>query len=166
MKRAGFTMIELIFVIVILGILSAVALPKFLGVAGQANVGKLSAYVGTLNRTVAPALWAGAVANGNLGAINGLTYALLQSQIETPDIGDTAATNLAAGLTAGVAPLACTAFALPAANAYTDAELLAWATAGTATVGGVVHTIRCMDGSATAAPHFVLTDAANNVIVR
>ena len=37
MKRAGFTMIELIFVIVILGILSAVALPKMVGVADQCN---------------------------------------------------------------------------------------------------------------------------------
>ncbi|MDH4944641.1 prepilin-type N-terminal cleavage/methylation domain-containing protein [Sulfurimonas sp. C5] len=165
MKRAGFTMIELIFVIVILGILSAVALPKFLGVAEQANLGKLKSYVGTLNRTVAPALWSGAVSDGNNGAINGLTYAELQSQIATPEVGDTAATNLATGLTAGL-PLACTAFALPAANDYTDAELLAWAAAGTATVGGVVYTIRCMDGSMTAAPHFVLTDAANTVIVK
>ena len=31
MKRSGFTIIELIFVIVVLGILSAIALPKFIG---------------------------------------------------------------------------------------------------------------------------------------
>ncbi len=61
MKRAGFTMIELIFVIVILGILSAVALPKFIGVSNQAKAGKCKAYVGTLNRTVLPAIWSNAL---------------------------------------------------------------------------------------------------------
>ena len=57
MKRAGFTMIELIFVIVILGILSAVALPKFIGVSQQAHDQKVEAFVGTLNRTVGPSMW-------------------------------------------------------------------------------------------------------------
>ncbi len=67
MKRAGFTMIELIFVIVILGILSAVALPKFIGVSEQAEAGKCKAFVGTLNRTVGPALW-------SEGVLNSLTF--------------------------------------------------------------------------------------------
>ncbi len=50
-------MIELIFVIVILGILAAVALPKFAGVSDQANAQKCNAFVGTLNRTVGPSMW-------------------------------------------------------------------------------------------------------------
>ncbi|WP_457563871.1 type II secretion system protein [Caminibacter pacificus] len=49
--RKAFTMIELIFVIVILGILAAVALPKFLGVAQQAHEANLKSFVGTLNRS-------------------------------------------------------------------------------------------------------------------
>lgn len=68
MRRAGFTMIELIFVIVILGILAAVALPKFLGVSEQARAGKCGALVGTLNRTVFPSLWTGMAVNSQTAA--------------------------------------------------------------------------------------------------
>ncbi|MDD5158012.1 type II secretion system protein [Sulfurimonas sp.] len=72
MKRAGFTMIELIFVIVILGILSAVALPKFMGVSSQAHDQKVTAFAGTLNRTVGPSMWAASLAAGTGGAVSGM----------------------------------------------------------------------------------------------
>jgi len=95
MKRAGFTMIELIFVIVILGILAAVALPKFIGVSEQAEAGKCKALVGTMNRTVGPALWSDSLLNSNKGKMTSGTVAPynsvanavleLKKQLEIPD---------------------------------------------------------------------------------
>jgi len=84
MKRAGFTMIELIFVIVILGILSAVALPKFIGVSEQAKAGKCKAFIGTLNRTVLPAIWSDAVLNNDTNVSGSFTKTNLEAQIDFP----------------------------------------------------------------------------------
>ena len=83
MKRAGFTMIELIFVIVILGILSAVALPKFIGVSKQAHTGKVKAFVSTLNATVGPTVWAKSISAGSNGVISTYCGTLVSTYIDT-----------------------------------------------------------------------------------
>ena len=96
--RNAFTMIELIFVIVILGILSAVALPKFIGVSEQAVAGKCQAFVGTLNRTTGSALWAGSISNGDKGSLGADASAIrtaIESQIEIPQECLDASTNSA-----------------------------------------------------------------------
>ncbi len=51
MKQAqrGFTLIELVMVIVILGVLAAVAIPKFVDLKGDAQAAALQGVVGGLN---------------------------------------------------------------------------------------------------------------------
>ncbi len=134
MRRAGFTMIELIFVIVILGILSAVALPKFIGVSEQAHEGKLKAYVGTLNRTVAPALWSKSLTDNKKGSIKNMSEDSVRNQITPPDEIDSNVT----------------------VSDCADANVSTPVSVATATVGTTAYTIGCIDGSEVEAPRFFL----------
>lgn len=48
-KKAGFTLIELVMVIVVLGILAAVALPKFVDLSQEAKVARAKALAGSIS---------------------------------------------------------------------------------------------------------------------
>jgi len=71
-KQAGFTLIELVMVIVILGILSAVALPKFVNLGSDARTAAMKAVEGSMRSTNAM-IYAKASVNNKLGATGSLT---------------------------------------------------------------------------------------------
>lgn len=51
-KQKGFTLVELIAVIVILGILSAIALPKLINISSDARVASLESIAGSMRSTI------------------------------------------------------------------------------------------------------------------
>ena len=84
MKRNGFTMIELIFVIVILGILSAVAVPKMMNTSSQAKASNCKSFFATMNQSVGPSLWSNMAIDGEAVDV-AFTATTIGKEISIPD---------------------------------------------------------------------------------
>lgn len=80
-KQAGFTLIELIMVIVILGVLSAFALPRFADLGGNARTASINGLAGTIkaaaNIAHAQSLAAGS-ASGDAATLEGASVTMVE----------------------------------------------------------------------------------------
>ena len=125
-SSTAFTMIELIFVIIILGVLAAIALPKFDVVSQEAKASVCDSAVGTMNRTIGETLWSRSINDGNGGSVTSYSNDVDPGYIDWPDdCGGAAAIK---GVVGGAAQVV--------------------------NIDGTNYNLTMVDGSATTSPHF------------
>ncbi len=138
MKRAAFNIIELIFVIIILGILSGVVVVKMSNMTQNAKEVQLKAFTGTLNRSVGPAVWFRSIEDGREGSVAFADYdANLSKYIE-----------LIPNYTSAPALINCNVIGNGVFVSYTFAK---------------IFEVHCRDGNATSSPDFRLYNQTDSI---
>lgn len=140
MNRSAFSLIELIFVMVILGILSSVVLVKTGQMAERAKVTQLKSFVGTLNRSAGPAIWYNSIQNNRAGSIAFAEY----------DTDIAKYVELHPGYTSGPALVNC--------NVVGDGIFLSY----TLNKSFEVH---CADGNTTTSPEFKIYNQTDSLYI-
>jgi prepilin-type N-terminal cleavage/methylation domain-containing protein len=170
--QKAFTMIEVVFVIVVIGILAAVALPRFGKIGEDAHLTKIQTFVDILNRTVGPNMWSsiqrnvptakGSVKHADVAGIAKYS-SLFDPQTATPsNAADAQIREIPTELTTnadGVTGAGST-HDIPLSNCA-DANTSISAGIGriaSAKIGDVIYNIGCIDGSLALSTHFFLDD--------
>ena len=162
----AFSLLELVFVIIITGILAIVALPRFVNISDDAHVTKLKAFIGTFNRSVGPALWSGVQRNepNQNGILSTSTnYAVI---IEDVHLDVIPTEFLGLGTPATISLVNC----MPSNTLIPDigdpvGGLTAGKIAGTSSIGNTTYALGCIDGGLSSSPKFYLYDEVDLVII-
>ena len=141
MKRNAFTIIELIFVIMVVGILTAIAVVKSSSMMEHATETKLRSFIGTLNRSVGAALWLQSIGDSRNGSVAFANYnANIDNYI-----------SLVPEYSAGPSLLNC--------NSAGDGIFLSYPFSKT-------YEIHCRDGNKTASPNFRLYNLSDSIYLQ
>jgi len=164
--RRGFSIIELVFVIIITGIIAVVALPRFIGISDDAHLAKIQAFSGTLNRSVGAAMWSGLQRSepSQNGVLSTSTnYAAIIEDVQV----DTIPTEfIGLGIPATISLVTC----LPSNTFKPEigdpvGGLTAGKVAGTSSIGNTTYALGCIDGGISSSPKFYLYDEVDLVII-